>query len=257
MAKNLIEIICVLPKANVLGNANQSIESITFDSRKATAGVLFVAQKGATNDGHNYIKQVTDQGCRAIVCEHAPCGLPSDCCVITVEDSHYALGAIASAFYDFPSHKLHLVGVTGTNGKPTLAPLLYRLVKRMGYKAGLLSTIANFVDNERSETKNTTSDALTINRLMKEMVDCGCEYCFMEVSSHSIVQNRIAGLAFDGGIFTNITHDHLDYHKTFDAYIKAKKAFFDQLSPKAFALTNLDDKNGQIMLQNTKAKKLT
>ncbi len=257
MAKKLSEIISALPKADVTGKESQTIEAVVFDSRKATAKTLFVAQKGAANDGHDYIAKVVEQGCRAIVCEHAPEGLPTDCCVIKVENSHEALGLVASAFYDHPSKKLRLVGVTGTNGKTTIATLLYRLVKRMGHKAGLLSTIANYVDDEKHETKNTTSDALTINSLMREMVDRGCEYCFMEVSSHSIVQSRIAGLDFDGGIFTNLTHDHLDYHKTFEAYINAKKAFFDQLPAKAFALTNLDDRNGQKMLQNTKAKKMT
>jgi UDP-N-acetylmuramoyl-L-alanyl-D-glutamate--2,6-diaminopimelate ligase len=176
---------------------------------------------------------------------------------IQVKNSSLALGVIASAFYGHPSDKMKLIGVTGTNGKTTTATLLYRLVKDMGYKAGLISTIVYKVDDETLPASHTTPDQLQLNQLMRQMVDAGCEYCFMEVSSHAVDQNRIAGLDFDGAIFSNITHDHLDYHKTFDAYIKAKKHFFDGLKPEAFAITNLDDKNGNVMLQNTRAKKIT
>lgn len=257
MAKNLQEIIAALPDAKVQGNANQQIEAIVFDSRKAAPCTLFVAQKGVSSDGHDFVATALQQGCNAVLCERAPQSSPEGACIIVVPDTHLALGLAASAFYDYPSQKLKLVGVTGTNGKTTIATLLHHLVMKLGHQAGLFSTVANYVGDQKTPATHTTADAVTLNQMMRQMVDEGCEYCFMEVSSHSVVQQRIAGLDFDGGIFTNITHDHLDYHKTFDAYINAKKAFFDGLKKTAFALTNLDDKNGQKMLQNSAAKRLS
>lgn len=256
MDKKLSKIIAAMPGSQVMGNADQEITDIVFDSRKAQKGTLFVAQKGVANDGHAYIPQVIAQGCTAVLCEVAPVEA-GECCIITVPDTHVALGQAAAEFYDNPSRKMKLVGVTGTNGKTTIATLLHHLMMAMGHKAGLLSTVANYVGNDKTTATHTTPDAVTINRLMNEMVEAGCEYCFMEVSSHSIVQHRIECLDFDGGLFTNLTHDHLDYHKTFDAYINAKKAFFDGLKKTAFAITNVDDKNGNKMLQNTAASKMS
>ena len=257
MDKSVKDIIGELASVNIIGDAGRKVSGIVFDSRKATPETLFVAQKGVASDGHDYIAKVFEQGCRAIVCEKQPADYPQDACIVTVPDTHYALGIMASAFYGHPSSKMKLVGVTGTNGKTTIATLLYRLTTKLGHKSGLFSTVANYIGDQRTDATHTTPDAVTLNERMHQMVAEGCEYCFMEVSSHSIVQHRIAGLQFDGGIFTNITHDHLDYHKTFDAYIKAKKAFFDGLDKNAFAITNIDDKNGQVMLQNTAAKRLT
>lgn len=257
MNRTLQQLIAQLAQAEAHGDAERTISHIEIDSRKADATALFVAQKGERADGHNFIPQALAQGCRAILCEDMPTAYPHDACIITVPDTHQALGEVASAFYNHPSAELTLVGVTGTNGKTSIATLLYRLVQSMGYKAGLFSTVANYIGDEKIASTHTTPDAITLNRMMRDMADSGCQYCFMEVSSHSIVQRRIAGLQFDGGIFTNITHDHLDYHKTFSEYIKAKKAFFDALGDNAFAITNIDDKNGQIMLQNTAARKLT
>lgn len=254
----LSEIINDLTPLEVLGDpTNCEITDITFDSRKASAGSLFVAQKGVATDGHNFIPQVLAAGCNAILCESLPENPSPSAVIVRVADTHLALGLVASAFFGYPSRKLTLVGVTGTNGKTTIATLLHHLLTRLGHKSGLFSTVANYIGDEKVTATHTTPDAVTLNREMRKMVDEGCEYCFMEVSSHSVVQHRIAGLDFDGGIFTNITHDHLDYHKTFDAYIKAKKGFFDGLKKDAFALTNIDDKNGMVMLQNTAATKRT
>lgn len=240
------------------GDANMEIDMVTLDSRKAGKGALFVAQKGEKTDGHNYIGKAIEAGCRAVVCEVDPtCDVPEDCAVVKIKDTHKSLGWLAAAFYGHPSRHLKLVGVTGTNGKTTTATLLYELMQAMGHKSGLFSTVANYVGNERTEAMQTTPDAITLQRTMRQMVDAGCEYCFMEVSSHSVVQSRIAALDFDGGIFSNITHDHLDFHKTFANYIEAKKGFFDGLKAEAFALTNKDDRNGLKMLQNTKARKVS
>lgn len=233
------------------------VTGITLDSRKAGPGVIFVAQRGERADGHAFMSQAMSQGCLAVVCEQSPAEAPAECAVITVEDTHEALGHLAAAFYGNPSEKLKLVGVTGTNGKTTTATLLHQLTQALGHKSGLFSTVANYVGDERTEAMQTTPDAITLQRTMRQMVDAGCEYCFMEVSSHSVVQRRIAALDFDGGIFSNITHDHLDYHKTFANYIDAKKGFFDNLKPQAFAITNIDDRNGQKMLQNTAARRKT
>jgi UDP-N-acetylmuramoyl-L-alanyl-D-glutamate--2,6-diaminopimelate ligase len=240
-----------------VGSTDMQIENIQFDSRKVEAGSLFVATKGTAADGHQYITTAIENGAVAIVCEDLPADLAPNITYIKVENSSDALGKMASAWYGFPSSKMTLVGVTGTNGKTTIATLLYQLFRKLGHKSGLLSTVCNYVDEVAVEATHTTPDALALNELLAQMVDAGCEYAFMEVSSHSVDQRRIAGLQFDGGVFTNITRDHIDYHLTFENYLKAKKQFFDELSSEAFALTNADDKNGLVMLQNSKAKKYT
>jgi UDP-N-acetylmuramoyl-L-alanyl-D-glutamate--2,6-diaminopimelate ligase len=230
---------------------------LTFDSRKANQDSLFFAIKGFSNDGHDFIESAVKQGCRIVVLEHGMEDLPNDVAYIQVADSAHALGIIASNFYDNPSEKLKLVGVTGTNGKTTTATLSYELFKNLGYQVGLLSTVVNKIGDEIMPSTHTTPDPIALNALLADMVEAGCAYCFMEVSSHAIVQQRIAGLDFDVAAFTNITHDHLDYHKTFKAYIDAKKMFFDGLKSDAKAITNADDKNGLVMLQNCKASKYT
>ena len=239
------------------GNDNPQITGITFDSRQAGPGIIFVATKGTKVDGHTFIDQAVMARSPAIVCEVMPEKAYPGVVLIQVPDSAEALGFLAGVHYDFPDRQLRLVGVTGTNGKTTIATLLYKLALEMGFKSGLCSTVANYVNERRIETSHTTPDSLTLQRLMHEMVEEGCTYCFMEVSSHSVDQKRIAGLNFTGGIFTNLTHDHLDYHQTFDAYLKAKKGFFDGLNREAFALVNIDDKNGLVMVQNCKAKNYT
>ena len=252
--KVLSDILKAIKIIKVTGNAELPVTNIVFDSRKVNVGCLFVAVKGTQVDGHDYIDKTIEKGAKAIVCEEIPENHSNDIVFIQVEDSAKALGQLASAFYDYPSSKLKLVGVTGTNGKTTTVTLLYNLVRKLGYKAGLLSTVRNYIDNQIVEATHTTPDAIQMNQLMKQMVDYGCEFCFMEVSSHAIHQERIAGLDFKGALFTNITHDHLDYHKTFAEYIKAKKKFFDELKTESFALINTDDKNGNVMVQNTKAE---
>lgn len=241
----------------VSGNTNVAIFEIAFDSRKVGKNFLFVAQKGLTTDGHDYIDKAIDSGAVAIVCERIPENKKEKITYIQVTDSNAALAIIASNFYERPSSKLQLVGITGTNGKTTIATLLYRLFRKAGKKTGLLSTIKIMVDSKEYPATHTTPDSLTINKYLYEMVIAGVEYCFMEVSSHGIHQKRTEGLEFAGGVFTNLTHDHLDYHKTFAEYRDVKKAFFDALPKNAFALANIDDKNGSIMLQNTSAKKKT
>lgn len=241
----------------IYGNVEAEVVRVHFDSRKIQAGDLFVAQRGVSADGHAYIEKAIAFGASAVLCEELPAELKEGVCYVLVGDSSEALGKVAGNYYGNPSRKLKLVGVTGTNGKTTTATLLYELAHLAGKKAGLLSTVCNYIDEEKIPATHTTPDALSINEYLCRMAEAGCEYCFMEVSSHSIHQKRIAGLDFDGGIFSNITHDHLDYHKTFKAYIEAKKAFFDSLPKKAFALTNADDKNGLVMLQNTQARRYT
>ena len=241
----------------IVGNKDLDISKISFDSRTVENGTLFFAVRGTQVDGHNYIDKAIEKGAIAIVCEQLPATLNDAVTYIKVDNSAYVLGMSASNFFDNPSKKLKLTGVTGTNGKTTIATLLYRLFTDAGYVCGLLSTIENIVDHEVIPSTHTTPDPIELNALLKKMVDKGCEYAFMEVSSHSVDQDRIAGLEFAGGIFTNLTHDHLDYHKTMANYRNAKKKFFDNLPANAFALTNLDDKNGAVMLQNTKAKRLT
>ncbi len=246
----------------VEGDRRIEIASVCNDSRKAAPGSLFVAVKGFASDGHSYIATAIGKGARAIVCEdietaREQAASAEDVILIQVESSRYALAIIAANFYDNPSEKLTLVGITGTNGKTTTVTLLHRMFTSLGYNCGLLSTIANYVGNRGSEAVNTTSDPLTINSLMAEMVDAGCEYCFMEVSSIGVEQERVAGLKFKAGIFSNLTHDHLDYHKTFAEYLRCKKLFFDNLPSDAFAITNIDDRNGMVMMQNTKARVVT
>jgi UDP-N-acetylmuramoyl-L-alanyl-D-glutamate--2,6-diaminopimelate ligase len=241
----------------VIGSTNIAINAIAFDSRKVERHGLFIAVKGETVDGHDFIDTAIALGAIAVVCQVIPEVQKEKVNYIKVKDSAAALGYIAANFYDNPSASLKLIGVTGTNGKTTTVTLLYRLFMKLGYKTGLLSTVENKLGTETIPATHTTPDAITLNELLKKMVDSGCEYCFMEVSSHAVVQHRITGLEFKGGIFTNITHDHLDYHKTFDAYIKAKKTFFDLLPEDAFALVNRDDRNGMVMVQNSKAIKKT
>ena len=250
----------ILVNCNLLelvGDKDLDIVKVSFDSRQVEPGTLFFAVKGTQTDGHDYIDKAVEQGASAVVCEQMPATRKEGVTYIRVDDSAYVLGVGASNFYGNPSRSLKLTGVTGTNGKTTIATLLYRLFTDAGYACGLLSTIENIIDHEVIPATHTTPDPVELNALLRKMVDCGCEYAFMEVSSHSIDQHRIAGLHFAGGIFTNLTHDHLDYHKTMANYRNAKKKFFDDLPAKAFALTNLDDKNGAVMLQNTKAKKLS
>ena len=242
---------------STFGNSEIEVTGIQFDSRKVEDGSVFVATRGTATDGHDFIGAAIEKGAKAIICEIQPSDKQDGITYIQVENSSDALGRMASAWYDFPSSKLKLVGVTGTNGKTTIATLLYQMFRELGYKTGLLSTVCNYVNEQAIEATHTTPDSLALNELLAQMVDAQCEYAFMEVSSHSVDQRRIAGLEFDGAIFTNLTRDHIDYHLTFENYLKAKKQFFDELSPEAFALTNADDKNGLVMLQNTKASKYT
>jgi UDP-N-acetylmuramoyl-L-alanyl-D-glutamate--2,6-diaminopimelate ligase len=237
----------------ITGDSEARAEAITFSSRDTTPGSLFVAVKGTHADGHDFIPQAISNGASIVVCEELPDEKPADITFVKVKDSAKALGLMASAFYGNPSSKLRLVGITGTNGKTTTVTLLYRLFMALGYKAGCLSTIRNYVDRKIVGATHTTPDPVQLNRLLKEMVDAGCQYAFMEVSSHSLAQQRVAGLEFAGAIFSNITHDHLDYHKSFDEYIRAKKLFFDNLPAGSFALINNDDRNGKVMVQNTRA----
>ena len=255
MKKNLEEIMQNVLIRQIVGEQEISITNIQFDSRKVEQGSVFVATRGTASDGHQYISMAIEKGAVAIVCEEMPAEIKPDITYILVDDSADALGHMASAWFGFPSSKMTLVGVTGTNGKTTIATLLYKLFRELGYKTGLLSTVCNYINDEAIEATHTTPDALALNELLAQMVTTGCSYAFMEVSSHAVDQRRIAGLEFDGGIFTNITRDHIDYHLTFENYLKAKKRFFDDLTANAFALTNADDKNGFVMLQNTKAKK--
>ena len=250
----------ILANCNLLeieGNKDIDLLDLTFDSRQVKEGSLFFAVRGTQVDGHDYIDKAVAQGAKAIVCEKLPKTRTEGVTYVQVDNSAYVLGMAASNFFGNPSRKLKLVGVTGTNGKTTIATLLYRLFTDAGYACGLLSTIENIVSREVIPSTHTTPDPIELNALLHKMVESGCEYAFMEVSSHSVAQDRIAGLHFAGGIFTNLTHDHLDYHKTMANYRNAKKTFFDNLPETAFALTNLDDKNGAFMLQNTRAKKLT
>jgi UDP-N-acetylmuramoyl-L-alanyl-D-glutamate--2,6-diaminopimelate ligase len=241
----------------VVGTTELYIAAIEFDSRKVAVNTLFIAVKGTISDGHQFIDKAIELGANAIVCDELPVDLKEGITYINVKDSAKALGIIASNFYYNPSKDLKLVGITGTNGKTTVATLLYKLFRELGYKVGLISTVENQINDVIIPSTHTTPDPIALNILLSDMVVKGCDYCFMEVSSHAIAQSRIEGLNFAGGIFTNITHDHLDFHKTFDNYIKAKKAFFDGLNKSAFALTNTDDKNGMVMLQNTAAHKKT
>jgi UDP-N-acetylmuramoyl-L-alanyl-D-glutamate--2,6-diaminopimelate ligase len=252
--KLLKDIIYKTGIVEISGATSTGIAAVCSDSRKAREGSMFVAVRGTQSDGHAYIDQVIEQGAVAVVCEVMPQNRHDGITYVKVTDSAMALGQIASNYFDSPSAKLKLVGITGTNGKTTTATLLFRLFRSLGYPAGLLSTVRNQVNDQVIPSTHTTPDPLQMNELLAAMVDEGCRYCFIEVSSHAMVQKRTAGLDFSGGVFTNITHDHLDYHKTFDEYLKAKRSFFDSLPSDAFALTNLDDRNGAVIIQNTKAK---
>jgi UDP-N-acetylmuramoyl-L-alanyl-D-glutamate--2,6-diaminopimelate ligase len=251
------EILKKIEIVSVKGDISVSVSGIEFDSRNVTAGSLFVAVKGNKSDGHEFIDSAIRSGAVAIICETVPVSADKKTCWIKVTDSARALGQAASNFYGNPSSSLKLVGVTGTNGKTTIATLLYNMFIRLGYKCGLFSTVCNYINAKELPATHTTPDPVQLNHILAEMVKEGCDYAFMEVSSHSVDQKRISGLQFDGGIFTNLTHDHLDYHKTFDNYLAAKKSFFDSLPAGSFALVNADDRNGMVMLQNCKAHPYT
>lgn len=237
------------------GDCDMPVKGLHFDSRLVTGGDVFFAIPGVLVDGHDYIQGAIDQGCRCVILEKPGDYSQDDMTFVLVKDGSIALAAMAIAFFDHPSRKIDLVGITGTNGKTTTATLLHDLYSSIGHKCGLISTVTNKVGDRSIKSTHTTPNPVSLNSLLNEMVNEGCTHCFMEVSSHAVVQNRIHGVQFKGGVFTNISHDHLDYHKTFDAYIKAKKKFFDDLSRDAFALVNIDDKNGSVMLQNTLAQK--
>lgn len=253
--KKLKDLIVRFTPLSIVGDTDVNVVGITADSRLVDSNFVFVAIVGTANDGHKFINLAVEKSAAVIVCEQLPEILNDKLTYLVYENTSEALAALANAFYDFPSEKLKLVGVTGTNGKTTVASLLYKLFRKLNYKVGLLSTVANYINEQKIESTHTTPDAVSLNELLANMVDQGCEYCFMEVSSHSVVQKRIAFLSFDGAIFTNLTHDHLDYHKDFISYRNAKKEFFDNLSNDAFAISNFDDSNGSFMLQNTKATK--
>ncbi|MFN2312926.1 MAG: UDP-N-acetylmuramoyl-L-alanyl-D-glutamate--2,6-diaminopimelate ligase [Bacteroidales bacterium] len=255
--RELENILKELKVTSIYGDEKKLITGVTADSREVQPGSLFIAVRGTRSDGHAFIGTAVESGATAVICEALPEKLYEGLTMIVVEDSAAATGLAASAFYDHPSRKLKLTGVTGTNGKTTIATLLYNMFEALGYKCGLLSTVCNYVHQTRRDATHTTPDPAKLNALLAEMVEAGCEYAFMEVSSHAIDQKRIAGLQFTGGVFTNLTHDHLDYHLTFDNYLAAKKKFFDNLDAGSFALVNADDRNGSVMVQNTKASKHT
>lgn len=251
------EILKGIQTVSVTGNTGRIISGIEFDSRKVKKDSLFVAVKGYKSDGHDFIFSAISSGASAVICEILPENPDKNICWIKSSDSAKALGIAASNYYGNPSSSLKLVGVTGTNGKTTVATLLYRMFIQLGYKCGLFSTVCNYINGKELEATHTTPDPVQLNHVLAEMVSEGCDYAFMEVSSHSADQKRIAGLEFAGGIFTNLTHDHLDYHKTFDNYLKAKKSFFDNLPAASFALVNIDDRNGRVMFQNSQARHFT
>ena len=250
----IAEILKAIRVENIVGSTDRELKGIHMDSRQIREGYLFVAVKGTQTDGHAYIGKAIEQGAAAVVCEDLPEVLTEGVTYVQTGDTEEAVGKLATAFYGDPTSQVDLVGVTGTNGKTTIATLLYNMFRQFGYKVGLISTVCNYIDGEAIPTDHTTPDPITLNQLLGRMADEGCKYAFMEVSSHAVAQKRIAGLRFAGGIFTNLTRDHLDYHKTVENYLKAKKAFFDGLPKDAFALTNADDKNGLVMVQNTRAK---
>ena len=250
----LTELIGNIKPLNIVGGMETDICDVNIDSRQIGKGHLFVAIKGTQVDGHKFIDKAIEQGASAILCEDLPENISEGVTYVQVKSSEEAVGPVATAFYGNPSTRLKLVGVTGTNGKTTVATQLYNMFRKLGYKCGLLSTVCNYIEGEAIPASHTTPDAIELNRLLARMVDAGCQYAFMECSSHAIAQHRIGGLTFAGGLFTNLTRDHLDYHKTFENYRDAKKAFFDNLPKTAFAITNADDKNGMFMVQNCKAK---
>ena len=251
--KSLDKLLQGIEVEEIRGEETTPVRTLGFDSRYAVIGQLFIALRGTQSDGHVYIPDAVSKGAVAVLCEELPEELSENVSYIRVRDTQKAMGMVAGNFYDHPSRQLHLVGVTGTNGKTTTATLLYDMYRKLGYSVGLVSTVIYKVNDQEFPSTHTTPDSICLNALLADMVDAGCEFCFIEVSSHSIVQHRIEGLHFAGGIFTNLTHDHLDYHETFAEYLKAKKGFFDSLPKGAFALVNADDKNGKVMVQNTKA----
>ncbi|NLN73084.1 MAG: UDP-N-acetylmuramoyl-L-alanyl-D-glutamate--2,6-diaminopimelate ligase [Bacteroidales bacterium] len=253
--KRLQDIIYDVPYLELIGSEDVQISSICFDSRKVAKSSLYLAQKGTQVDGHIFIEKAIESGASVVVCEDLPTEIKDNITYIKVADSSETLGLLASNYYDNPSEDLKLIGITGTNGKTTSVSLLYNLFTNLGYRCGLISTVENRIADKVIPSTHTTPDSVALNELLSQMLAQGCDFCFMEVSSHSVTQKRISGLSFAAGVFTNLSHDHLDYHKTFDAYLKAKKEFFDNLPANAFALSNLDDRNGQVMLQNTKATK--
>ena len=253
----LNELLKNIQPIEIYGKTEVEISGINIDSRLIEAGHLFVAMRGTQTDGHAYIPTAIEKGAMAVLCETLPENLNENITYIQIKDCEDAVGKVATTFYGNPTSKMELVGVTGTNGKTTIATLLYNTFRYFGYKVGLISTVCNYIDDQAIPATHTTPDPITLNRLLGQMADAGCKYVFMEVSSHAVAQKRISGLKFSGGIFTNLTRDHLDYHKTVDNYLKAKKKFFDDMPKKAFCLTNLDDKNGLVMTQNTRANVYT
>ena len=249
----LNELLKKIQPVDIIGSTDKEIAGVCIDSRQAERGYLFMAMRGTQTDGHAYIPAAIGKGAVAVLCEELPQELAEGVTYIRVKDSEEAVGLVATTFYGDPTDKMELVGVTGTNGKTTVATLLYHTFRYFGYKVGLISTVCNYIDDQPVPTEHTTPDPITLNRLLGQMADAGCKYAFMEVSSHSIAQKRISGLRFAGGIFTNLTRDHLDYHKTVENYLRAKKKFFDDLPKTAFSLVNLDDKNGLVMTQNTRS----
>ena len=253
--KTVKELIRSLHIKNIIGNAEVLITGICFDSRSVQTDNMFIAVRGTNVDGHDYIEKAISTGAICIVCDVLPSIKVDGVCIVLVGDTSLALGIIASNYFDNPSSQINLIGVTGTNGKTSIATILFKLARKLGYSAGLISTVRNQIDENEIESTHTTPDAIRLNELIRKMTDHGCTYVFMEVSSHACDQNRIAGLQFFIGIFSNITHDHLDYHKTFRNYLHAKKKFFDMLESNSFAVSNADDKNGHVIVQNTKANK--
>ena len=249
----LNELLSKVKSADIIGDASVDITGVNIDSRRIQPGHLFVAVRGTQVDGHSFIPKAIEQGAVAVLCEEVPAERSEGVTYAKVASTEEAVGPVATMFYGDPSTKLQLVGVTGTNGKTTIATLLYNMFRKFGHKCGLLSTVCNYIEDEAIPADHTTPDPIELNSLLAKMVEAGCEYAFMECSSHAIAQKRIGGLKFAGGLFTNLTRDHLDYHKTFENYRDAKKAFFDSLPKTAFAITNADDKNGMVMVQNTKA----
>ena len=252
--KRLSELLDDVRVLEIENSLDPEISGLEYDSRRVETGSCFIAVVGVANDGHDYIDKAIEQGAKAIVCQKMPQQRNPEVSYVVVEDSNIAMAAMAAAIYNHPSEELRLVGVTGTNGKTTTATLLYDMFTAMGYKVGLISTVVYRIGEKRIESTHTTPDTIRLNKMMREMVDCGCEYCFMEVSSHAVAQHRIEGLRFVGALFTNLTHDHLDYHGTYKEYIRAKKGFFDMLGKESWAVVNIDDRNGEVMLQNCVAK---
>ncbi|MBO5672608.1 MAG: UDP-N-acetylmuramoyl-L-alanyl-D-glutamate--2,6-diaminopimelate ligase [Alistipes sp.] len=252
--KRFEDIIADVEAIEIHNPHNPEITALEYDSRRIETGACFFAVTGTASDGHSYIASAIERGAVAIVCQQLPAERNDNVSYIVVKDSNVAMAAMAAAYYDHPSRELHLVGVTGTNGKTTTATLLYDMFTALGYRAGLISTVIYRIGEESIHSTHTTPDAIRLNAMMRRMVDAGCDYCFMEVSSHAAAQHRIAGLHFEGALFSNLTHDHLDYHGTYKEYIRAKKSFFDNLSAEAWAVTNIDDRNGEVMIQNCKAR---